>query len=347
VVRIQNTDVSAVPPNENQLLTYIGGEWQPADPAPPVISDLVGDVIGPGDDNTVVKIQNVDVAPTGPTENQLLTFRGGQWQPADPPTGGIPNLNGDVIGAPDANTVVKIQNVNVASTAPAHGQVLTFDAGVSQWMPRNPTGGPVTGDFVEHPPGLPRYFIVAAGIVRGDGTNRPEFPPYNGLKAGTPGGPILLVTFDGYAVPDGNFLYIVKAMPVFDDRFLLVTINFLNFGSDGIQLFITNAGRPVESLAEMEFVIEVSLYESDQGVIPPIIGPRAVAATRPPVNLNTATLEELRTLPRIGPELASRILEARQRRRGGFKSLRDLLKVEGIGEDVLSVIEPFVKISRR
>lgn len=50
-----------------------------------------------------------------------------------------------------------------------------------------------------------------------------------------------------------------------------------------------------------------------------------------PVNLNTATLAELDALPGVGPVLAQRILDHRERH-GGFRSVSDLRQVEGIGD---------------
>ncbi len=49
------------------------------------------------------------------------------------------------------------------------------------------------------------------------------------------------------------------------------------------------------------------------------------------VNINSAGLNELQKLPRIGPKLAQRILDYRKEH-GPFKRPEDLLKVKGIGE---------------
>lgn len=49
------------------------------------------------------------------------------------------------------------------------------------------------------------------------------------------------------------------------------------------------------------------------------------------VNLNTATVAELQTLPGIGEVLAQRIVEHRDRH-GGFRAVTDLRQVEGIGD---------------
>nr|WP_296068110.1 ComEA family DNA-binding protein [uncultured Actinoplanes sp.] len=49
------------------------------------------------------------------------------------------------------------------------------------------------------------------------------------------------------------------------------------------------------------------------------------------INLNTATLAELDTLPGVGPVLAQRILDARTAQ-GSFHAVSDLRKVDGIGD---------------
>lgn len=60
------------------------------------------------------------------------------------------------------------------------------------------------------------------------------------------------------------------------------------------------------------------------------------------INLNTATLEELDSLPGIGPVLAQRIIDYRQTV-GPFQSVDDLLHVKGIGSALLEKIRDLVE----
>ena len=62
-----------------------------------------------------------------------------------------------------------------------------------------------------------------------------------------------------------------------------------------------------------------------------------------PVNLNTATEEELDTLPGIGPALAGRIADYRDAH-GPFASVEELLEVSGIGEATLAELEGRVSV---
>jgi competence protein ComEA len=61
------------------------------------------------------------------------------------------------------------------------------------------------------------------------------------------------------------------------------------------------------------------------------------------INLNTATVAELDTLPGVGPVLAQRIVEHRSRT-GGFRSVEELRKVEGVGDARFEQIKDLVTV---
>ena len=64
---------------------------------------------------------------------------------------------------------------------------------------------------------------------------------------------------------------------------------------------------------------------------------------RHPVNLNTATLDELQRLPGVGPKMAERIIAFRQEN-GRFKAISDLDNVKGIGEKRMEKLGPLVVV---
>lgn len=62
-----------------------------------------------------------------------------------------------------------------------------------------------------------------------------------------------------------------------------------------------------------------------------------------PIDLNTATVAALDTLPGIGPSLAAAILRERDRR-GGFTSVDQLRDVRGIGDKRFADLKPLVSV---
>lgn len=61
------------------------------------------------------------------------------------------------------------------------------------------------------------------------------------------------------------------------------------------------------------------------------------------VNVNSAGVEQLTLLPRIGTSTAGRIAEFREEN-GPFEAKEDLLLVRGIGEKTYALLEPYVTL---
>ena len=71
--------------------------------------------------------------------------------------------------------------------------------------------------------------------------------------------------------------------------------------------------------------------------------PESLAKDDGKVNLNTATKEELQTLPGIGEAKAQSIVDWREEH-GSFTQIEDIMKIEGIKEGVFSKIKDSVKV---
>jgi competence protein ComEA len=71
--------------------------------------------------------------------------------------------------------------------------------------------------------------------------------------------------------------------------------------------------------------------------------PKPTATATAPVNLNTATAEQLATIPGVGPKMAERIIDYRQKN-GGFKKVEDLMNVSGVGEKSFLKMKPLITV---
>ena len=71
--------------------------------------------------------------------------------------------------------------------------------------------------------------------------------------------------------------------------------------------------------------------------------PAVQTVAKPTINLNTATADQLETLPGIGQKTAERIIEYRTKS-GGFKRIEDLMNVKGIGEKSFLKLKPLITV---
>ena len=71
---------------------------------------------------------------------------------------------------------------------------------------------------------------------------------------------------------------------------------------------------------------------------------KTTAAAAALVNLNTATMDQLATIPGVGVKTAERIIAYRQKN-GGFKKIEDLMNVSGVGEKSFLKMKPLITVA--
>jgi competence protein ComEA len=73
------------------------------------------------------------------------------------------------------------------------------------------------------------------------------------------------------------------------------------------------------------------------------IGMRVLGVLLLALNLNTATPKQLEALPGIGPVLANRIVEFRDKK-GGYKRIEELLAIPGVSEKKWKVLRQYLTV---
>ncbi|CAM5725492.1 ComEA family DNA-binding protein [Streptomyces violaceorubidus] len=107
-------------------------------------------------------------------------------------------------------------------------------------------------------------------------------------------------------------------------------------------------GTKTDGLNRARFLVDgeqviVGAPAPPPGAAPAPGGPTGAAGPAAPVSLNTATTDQLDTLPGVGPVLAQHIIDYRTQH-GGFRSVDELREVNGIGErrfaDLRDLVRP-------
>ena len=106
---------------------------------------------------------------------------------------------------------------------------------------------------------------------------------------------------------------------------------------------IAAAGGFAEGADETQLNLARQVVDGEQLVVPLLGEVPALGEQTGKVNLNTATMEQLETLPRVGPALAQRILDWREAN-GRFSSIDDLTSVTGIGAKTFEGLRDLVTV---
>ncbi|MEV0288866.1 MULTISPECIES: ComEA family DNA-binding protein [unclassified Kribbella] len=108
----------------------------------------------------------------------------------------------------------------------------------------------------------------------------------------------------------------------------------------GVDLTTLNLARPVTDGEQIVVGQPGGAAPSSQT---PGTTPAPTAPSGSPVNLNTATLDQLDTLPGVGPVLAQRILDYRTQN-GPFTTIDQLQEVPGVGPKKFDSLKPHVHL---
>ncbi len=90
-------------------------------------------------------------------------------------------------------------------------------------------------------------------------------------------------------------------------------------------------------------IVAAAEQSAEAGPTPSDSQTASTAPAAPPLNLNAATIADLEKLPGIGPAMATRILDYRQKN-GSFKKAEELMNIQGIGEKVFLKLKPLVTV---
>ncbi len=223
-------------------------------------------------------------------------------------------------------------------------------AGVLAWPLL--TGGWGAGGTVPGSAGSQQTLPIPAPSTEGDGTQfmggsdggqeadrSSVTAPVSASALGSPP-PVIVVHITGavvspgvYEVPAGSRLHqAVEAAGGPLPEANTGAINLAGQVEDGTQVYIPVQGEDTTNLSQ-----NPGRVQSGAATAPQNQGAGGM------VNINTATAEELQTLPKVGPVLAQAIISWREEY-GGFTSVDELDQVSGIGPATLEALRPLVTV---
>lgn len=109
-------------------------------------------------------------------------------------------------------------------------------------------------------------------------------------------------------------------------------INLAYILEDGMKIYIPNVNeKEQETKGNSSYIVSASETKKEEQI------------NKKKININTASQDELETLPGIGPSIAVKIINYRKEN-GKFESIEDIQKVNGIGDSKFNNIKDFIDI---
>ena len=215
-------------------------------------------------------------------------------------------------------------------------------------------------------PSAPAESVQAVGAQQSPGTQstaQPSANPSESAQGGASGEATVRVHVAGavnnpgvYTLPaQGRAVDAIAAASGAAADADLDRVNLAGALSDGVQIYVPHRG---ETAAPAQIQPNGGTANAGQGNAANGAAQNNAAQPQPartltasgsaqkgstPVNINTATAEELQSLPRIGPAMAQRIIAWREAH-GGFRSVDELDAVPGIGPSMLENLRPLVTV---
>lgn len=112
-------------------------------------------------------------------------------------------------------------------------------------------------------------------------------------------------------------------------------VNLAQKLSDGIKLYVPFRNEVSSSAKATEDKDKVGIVIGEESIF--------VQDSKGKININTASLSELDSLPGIGPVYAQRIIDY-QMGNGSFSSIEEITKVKGIGQDTFEKIKDKITV---
>lgn len=114
----------------------------------------------------------------------------------------------------------------------------------------------------------------------------------------------------------------------------LSKINLAYIIEDGVQIYVPRIGDDMEKITQIS-------EEAGEGIITQNVKQEDNKNIK--VNINTASLEKLQTLPGVGQSTAQKILDYKKEN-GNFKTIEELKNVSGIGESKFNAIKDYIVV---